>query len=146
MGKYTWDGYFVKKGDTAIIATQSPIQSEVLLQELASLQATIDLCRERGFITPEGEVRKVLGTLPVTKDGVYVGWGATLYCPSGHKNNHHGARVYCLTDGCWSSGCQGDSGSGQHYNFDQCYSTRAAALAATHPPADEGKAGGGGNG
>lgn len=139
MGKYTWDGYFVKKGDTAIIATQSPIQSEVLLQELDRLQATIDLCRERGFITPDGEVRKVLGTLPVTKDGVIVMPGGFVWLKPPHCANPtgYGFRVLEIGDGGYINTKPRTETDAR---WGDCYSTReamTAALAATQPAADK---------
>lgn len=43
--------------------------------QVAALKATVDQCRAAGFIDDAGNVRKVLGTLPLTADGCVVGMG-----------------------------------------------------------------------
>lgn len=49
------------------------------------LQQQANECRERGFIDEAGNVRKVLGTLPLTADGCVIGEGARVIVrePSG---------------------------------------------------------------
>ena len=37
-------------------------------------------CKAAGFVTAEGEVRKVLGTLPLTADGCVAEYGRTYWC------------------------------------------------------------------
>lgn len=55
-----------------------------------------------------------------TKDGALVRVGLNVRCPKGHELTYHpsdplSGRIYCTKGDCWDSGCQGDSGSGTHY-------------------------------
>lgn len=80
-----------------------------------------------GFVTDDGEVRAVIGTLPVTADGYVVAHGTELW-------TIEAGQVYRGRDDCW---CYAwfdtipptpDSSYRRPYNL--CYSTRAAAEAA----------------
>lgn len=70
------------------------------------------------------ELLTIVRRLPKTADGVPVLAGDTIYCPNGHAFvvRPHDSRVYCLEGKCYSDGCQNDSGSGEHYNFEKCSS------------------------
>lgn len=48
--------------------------------------------------------------------------GAVVRCPNGHEQTYMpcdrlSGSVYCTCGKCWSDGCQGDSGSGTHYDI-----------------------------
>jgi hypothetical protein len=98
-------------------------------KQLAAANATVDKCKAAGFIDEQGNVRKVLGTLPITADGVVVGCPGlgnvlTLYAKSGNegKVNRRSASVTCSDDDCVNC---------PHYNsVCHLYSTRTAAEAA----------------
>lgn len=86
------------------------------------------------IMLPDGRVVRVPGTLPMTADECVPTYGGFVYCPKGGKAHVHETDAYCTDTCCWSSGCQGDSGSGEHHPFSKCYSTRAAAEAAKEKP------------
>mgnify|MGYP006921375653 CR=1 FL=1 len=68
-------------------------------------------------------LRELVERLPKTKDGVpVIADDMTLYCPRGHEHKLTPAdtRVYCLQGECWHKGCQGDSGSGTFWQYEQC--------------------------
>lgn len=79
------------------------------------------------ILTDDGTVRKVLGTLPVTADGVVCGRGAELYspdggggpCPDGHS------KMYVQDTTSYPEA---------HYFIGGWYSTREAAEAARAKP------------
>ena len=50
-----------------------------LQAEVAALKATVDQCRAANFIDSAGNVRQVLGTLPLTADGMVAGAGCELW-------------------------------------------------------------------
>ena len=50
-----------------------------LQTQLTAALATVEKCKAAGFIDERGEVRKVLGTLPVTEDGCVIGHRATVW-------------------------------------------------------------------
>lgn len=71
------------------------------------------------------DAMKLDARLPHTADHVPVICdGMSVFCPKGHENKltHSTHHVYCTKDECWSDGCQGDSGSGTSYEFDECTS------------------------
>ena len=71
-------------------------------------------CHAAGFITDSGEVRKVLGTLPLTRDGVIVGQGMQ----SVYRLGTMSGEPYLIV-------------AGTSFNpLYDCYSTRKAAEAA----------------
>ena len=91
------------------------VQAEQAARERVTvLDATIDKCRAAGFLTPEGEAKKVLGTLPLTADGYVVGNGGRFWSPGGT------ACGYCMAEDHNES----------HWAMIECYSTREAAEAA----------------
>ena len=70
-------------------------------------------------------LKAIVAKLPHTADGVAVLPGVTILCPKGHPHEirpsgNFGGRIYCCEGECWSDGCQGDSGSGTHYDAAQC--------------------------
>ena len=46
---------------------------------IRAMAKLIDEAHAAGFITDEGKVRKVLGTLPITADGCVIGHGALIH-------------------------------------------------------------------
>lgn len=73
-------------------------------------------------ITPDGEVRKVLGTLAMTKDGVVVGNHATVWVSYADEVVSLRVDNIGCTDRCDSDEAFWEAG--------ECYSTREAAEAA----------------
>lgn len=72
-------------------------------------------------------LESIVDRLPKTKDGIAFTVGAVVYCPRGHRHEIHpsdpmGGQIYCTSNGCWSDGCQSDSGCGAHYNAEKCTS------------------------
>lgn len=70
-------------------------------------------------------LQSIVDQLPKTADGLPVFIGRTIYCPRGHKHvihasNRMSGQIYCTEKGCWSEGCQSDSGSGTHYEAREC--------------------------
>jgi hypothetical protein len=70
-------------------------------------------------------VGELFKRLPITKDGYPVVPGTVLLCPKGHQHEvkmscSFGGRIYCLKGDCYYEGCQGDSGSGTHYEANEC--------------------------
>jgi hypothetical protein len=61
-----------------IILSHADHQIDTLAARVKELEATLAACKEAGFIDEKGEVRKVLGTLPVTADGCVAGIGDYL--------------------------------------------------------------------
>ena len=49
------------------------------LASIIALREIVDQCRAAGFIDDAGNVRKVLGTLPLTADGMVAGAGCELW-------------------------------------------------------------------
>lgn len=92
--------------------------------KFAAALATVEKCKQAGFIDERGEVRKVLGTLPTTADNHIVGSNCTIWHPK------HGASV-CRSDvdsGCWAQTSDPYApASGDLYLVEECYSTKAAA-------------------
>lgn len=64
-----------------IAETENRQNAAVLFQVRQILQK----CHAARFITDDGEVRQVLGTLPVTKDGMVVGCEAVVFGPGGEE-------------------------------------------------------------
>ncbi len=61
-------------------------------------------CRERGFIDEKGNVRKVLGTLPVTADGYLAGSAAELWWrDSEDERTRHIMVLPCDVADCYSN-------------------------------------------
>lgn len=94
--------------------------------ELTRLRKIEADAKAAGLLDDKGEVRKVLGTLPLTADGYVIGTNADLYS-------------------WWVPQYPGDKGICQHSSasplvsaLHQCYSTRAAAEAASKARAPEG--------
>ena len=93
------------------------------VREHAALKATVDKCRAAGFIDDAGNVRKVLGVLPLTGDGCVVGSGAELFrtdggghpCPDGH------AKIYVQDTTSYPE---------SHWYLGEWYSTREMAESA----------------
>jgi hypothetical protein len=89
--------------------------------QLAAERATLAACKKEGFLDENGNVRKVLGTLPVTADGyvvgIYDGW---LYKPQYPKYKWMAPSVFIFYNG------DRDTGVGQ-VRCDDLYSTRSAA-------------------
>ena len=77
------------------------------------------------------QLRAIVERLPLTADGQRVTVGITIYCPNGHPQQIHpsnpmSGRIYCLKGACRDEGCQGDSGSGTHYEAAQCHASPTA--------------------
>lgn len=101
-------------------------QIEAAQARIASLESTIAACKAAGFVTESGEVRKVLGTLPITADGYGVCANCTIWHPK------HGAAV-CRSDvdsGCWAQTSDPYApASGELFLVEECYSSKEAAEA-----------------
>jgi len=52
---------------------------DALEAKVRELEATLAACKKAGFIDENGNVRKVLGTLPVTADGCLLGLNGNVY-------------------------------------------------------------------
>ena len=93
-------------------------------EQLAAANATVEKCKQAGFIDDKGEVRKVLGTLPLTADNRIVGSNCIIWHPK------HGACV-CRSDvdsGCWAMTSDPCSpASGELFLVEECYSAAEAA-------------------
>jgi NTP pyrophosphatase (non-canonical NTP hydrolase) len=93
-------------------------------KQLAAANATVEKCKAAGFIDEQGNVRKVLGTLPITADNCIVGSNCTIWHPK------HGACV-CRSDvdsGCWAMTSDPYSpSSGDLFLVEECYSAAEAA-------------------
>lgn len=79
---------------------------------------------------------RIVARLPRTADGVPVVCdGMVVFCPKGHEHKLTTSvhRVYCCKGECWSDGCQGDSGSGTGYPFNQCRAAPPAPSQDTPP-------------
>jgi hypothetical protein len=61
---------------------------DALEAKVRELEATLAACKEAGFIDENGNVRKVLGTLPVTKDGVIAMPGTEVFHPNQDRHFH----------------------------------------------------------
>lgn len=125
-----------KAGDIAIRFSKypdgrvayGPIHAGELSDAIALALDAARRAPEGHIIDDKGKVRKVLGTLPVTKDNVVVGEGAVVVGPCGHEIKVNvRPHVWCGEGNCWSDGCQNDSGSGESYQISECFSTREAA-------------------
>ena len=68
----------VKAGEARGRAGANKTVAESLASVIA-LRAIVDQCRAAGFIDDAGNVRKVLGTLPLTADGMVAGAGCELW-------------------------------------------------------------------
>jgi hypothetical protein len=95
---------------------------DVTADEYRRIIEILEKCLAAGFIIDSGEVRKVLGTLPLTADDVICGIGSIVYTDQGtawqacvHNAAHEPSR------------CEGSDPSTPLH---QCYSTREAAAAA----------------
>lgn len=77
-------------------------------------------------------LRAIVDKLPKTADEVPVTPGMRVWhCPDDTMEQiARFNRPYCFGWKCYDSGCQGDSSSGTHRNWEECYSTREAAEAA----------------
>ena len=94
-------------------------ERDTLAAKVRELEATIAACKEAGFVDENGNVRKVLGTLPVTADGCVVGIGDSVWNCDQWSN--HAKVLY-----------REDSGYGAVFHtqwrpIEVCYSTRSAA-------------------
>ena len=100
------------------------VQAEQAARERVTvLDATIDKCRAAGFLTPEGEARKVLGKLPLTADGYVFGVDApTVYAI--YRDKVVGAACSAESNPC------DECGNDNLFSAFECYSTREAAEAA----------------
>jgi len=82
------------------------------------------------IIDDQGNVRKVLGTLPVTADGCVVGHGVKLYwCEEPYEISHYETDF----DGVWFEDHATDyygEAVGKDEPISKCYSTKEAAEAA----------------
>lgn len=92
-----------------------------------SLRQQLEECRAAGFVDEKGQVRKVLGMLPITKDG----------CIYGHHSRYDKPLYGITTAGKVVEAAVraipiGDSS----FRPEECYSTREAALK-TQPPGQE---------
>lgn len=101
----------------------------------ADVQKLLDQCRAAGFIDGEGNVRKVLGTLPLTADGCVAGIGGDIWC----YNAPYANTIRRLEDG-GEYGIRASLVSAREADgwapLAHCYSTRDAAL--NKPPATAG--------
>ena len=104
------------------------VQAEQAARERVTvLDATIDKCRAAGFLTPEGEARKVLGKLPLTADGCVFGVDApTVYAI--YSDKVVGAACSAESNPC------DECGNDNLFSAFECYSTREAAEAARNTP------------
>ena len=78
-----------------------------------------------GLLGPDGEPRKIIGTLPVTADGCVMGQGAMIYFTKPNQR--------------WSQPVKVDWyewGFAEEVEAGQCYSTRSAAEAAAKGGSD----------
>ncbi len=95
-----------------------------LQAELSAANATIAACKAAGFIDELGEVRKVLGTLPLTADGCVIGLGEfPMWCIG--TVTRGGDDVQEVKEWEWEY----DGYTTQAYPSVPCYSTREAAAA-----------------
>lgn len=90
----------------------------------ADLLLTIKQCREaeKALATARAEEAEAW---PKTADGVPLKVGLVVECPNGHDytyslHDRMSGRLYCCRGKCWSDGCQGDFGSGTHYEITDC--------------------------
>lgn len=90
-----------------------------LSTRIAALEAA---AKAAGMLDERGEVRKVMGTLPVTKDGAVLGNGARVY--------HDGSLSYYSRELTAAKILWQDDGPVACVESDTCYSTREAAIAA----------------
>ena len=60
--------------------TGLPLKPEGAEAEIARLREIESQAKAAGFIGPDGKVRKVLGTLPITADGCIAEYGRTYWC------------------------------------------------------------------
>lgn|GEM_PF-2603664 len=94
-------------------------ETESVLSELTRLREIESNAKAAGFIGADGKVRKVLGTLPVTKDGCIVGDGSRVFF---FTYSRFGGEEITLE---WDV-----SGAGDNIPTVEFYSTREAAEAA----------------
>ena len=105
-----------------------------LQAHVAALKATVDQCRAAGFIDDAGNVRKVLGTLPLTADGCVATINGTYYTPpDGDPDGICGMAA-------WAEGNAPVGrrlgfrvsylGADRTWNSNECYSTREMAESA----------------
>lgn len=93
------------------------------LASIIALREIVDQCRASGFVDTAGNVRQVLGVLPLTGDGCVVGSGAELFrtdggghpCPDGH------AKIYVQDTTSYPE---------SHWYLGEWYSTREMAESA----------------
>ena len=115
----------------------------------AEIRAAIHIirdCRECKFVTEDGNVRKIMGTLPITKDGVIAMPGIEVYHPKQdlhfhlvvmkHFDDTLPSDDFPLPDDCeyiaHYSYWEQETGYSQYETYDvrDCYSTKEAAEAA----------------
>jgi hypothetical protein len=139
----------IRCGDTIMGLNSAANELNRLTRDLAAANATVEKCKAAGFIDEQGEVRKVLGTLPITADGAIANADSYVYHPSQIESavvkelsvaSMHDSFVnnknFPLSEDCNHVGVAGyyepDTGYAEQYVFDvrDCYSTRTAAEAA----------------
>lgn len=98
----------------------------------AELESTLAACREAGFVTGKGEVRKVLGTLPVLASGeIVVSQGEAVFAIDANRGV-----MACDVDITGDRATAGWMRADTHHNIwteydiGDCFSTREAAEAA----------------
>lgn len=95
-------------------------------RDFAILAKIVRDCHRAGFVTDAGEVRKVLGTLPITADGAIAGHGGIVWPAFLTGPDDEGGKVqYAIIDSY-------DGGrliEGDEACIGMCYSTKAAAEA-----------------
>ena len=112
------------------------------LASIIALREIVDQCRAAGFINDAGNVRKVLGALPVTEDGCVVGACAEVWPKNDERLSggdvawhmpgplsvfaHEGGRVVAMDEQTASVGGLENLG----VPVSECYSTREMAEAA----------------
>ncbi len=102
-------------------------ERDELRAQLAAANATVAQCKAAGFIDEQGNVRKVLGVLPQTKDGCFMGDSSTPWVLLLDGTVERGTTR--TTTFAWTTTTPGRK-ENKAYAADMCYSTRTAAEAA----------------
>ena len=101
---------------------------DITADEFARILVIVQECRDKGFITDEGKVRKV----PTTADGAMVLPGMVVYAPAQHAAAapFSIAEIYVVAVYDGHVRATGEVSDTLPYLLNRCYSTREAAEAA----------------
>lgn len=106
---YYYDGSLERRDDSGDYCRYD---DPAIVQALAIRQA----CADAGLLDAEGNLRKIIGTLPVTKDGCIFGDGTLWYATLDHEVTVEMFRSPVDREKGW-----------QPFHYRHCYSTREAA-------------------